>query len=684
MLTLLARIAAHPAEDDLSAIAKVVARVRPASATDTVAATTNLRRLIQLLRDNPIVASGLRHHLLYLLSTRRHTTLYTDTGILPSDGFFTELFRRLSFRILPPALDPLYLSDCLEQILSVDTDYVWMRAVDPADWLALFDVVANSDPNASADVAERQTAHQEILEAIQTLSYRISAMGLEPTLVRIHPDLENFESPFMVQNVEVHGLLQGALGRQNDHLLEVDDAAHLLVMLGQCDDVVAKIRRKSLQVGTSVSLTYLLIRLNQSVDRLRRLLSLVDLAPSLAGTTWSDERRQTALALALDLVQAHNQKYALRALFADNLDLLARNVTENASQTGEHYIAEDRRESLSMLRSSAGAGVVVGFMALLKILAGALQRAPLFEAFLYSTNYAFGFMLIHLLHFTVATKQPAMTAARIAASVSSKDSRTIDVDGLVALMVSVIRTQFTAVCGNLLTAFPTALLIAMAWLQMSGHHLVSPEKARHMLHDIDPFSSLAIFQAAIAGVCLFLAGLISGYFDNRAVYTRLAQRILRLHSWQQLLGADRHPRFAHYLEKNLGGLMGNFFFGILLGSIGTLGDLLGLPIDIRHITFSAANFATAWVGLNFTISTPVFLTCVMGVLCIGVTNLLVSFGLALVVALRSRRVRFKKGLLLLNSLLFWFLRRPQDFFIAPKLQPVTVDEVESTILRGGG
>ena len=684
MLTLLARIAANPADDDVNAIADVVARIRPASANDTATAVNHLRRLIQLLQDNPVVAAGLRHHLLHLLSTRRHTTLYTDTGIVPSDGFFTELFRRLSFRILPPALDPLYLSDCLEQILSVDTDYVWMRAVDSADWLALFDVVANSDPSASSDVAERQTARQEILEAIQTLSYRISAMGLEPSLVRIHPDLENFESPFMVQNVEVHRFLEGALHRLTDHSVEVDDAAHLLVMLDQCDDVVARIRRKSLQVGTSVSLTYLLVRLNQSIDRLRRLLSLVDLAPSAHGQAWTEERRHTALALVLDLVQAHNQKYALRTLFADNLDLLARNVTENASQTGEHYIAEDRQESLAMLRSAAGAGVVVGFMALLKILAGALQRAPLVEAFLYSANYAFGFMLIHLLHFTVATKQPAMTAARIAVGVSSKDSRTIDVEGLTGLMVSVLRTQFTAVCGNLLTAFPTALLIALAWLQFSGHHVVSPDKARHMLHDIDPFTSLAIFQAAIAGVCLFLAGLISGYFDNRAVYTRLAQRIMRLRSWQRCLSPDRHRRFAHYLEKNLGGLMGNFFFGILLGSIGTLGDLMGLPIDIRHITFSATNLATAWVGLDFHIAVPVFLTSAFGVLCIGITNLLVSFGLALLVALRSRRVRFKRGALLLKSLLFWLLRRPQDFFIAPKTLSMPMHDIEPDVSRGAG
>ena len=107
----------------------------------------------------------------------------------------------------------------------------------------------------------------------------------------------------------------------------------------------------------------------------------------------------------------------------DNIDLLARNVTENASRTGEHYIAEARSDLRGMFASSAGAGVIIGFMALIKILLSYLQRAPLIEALLFSMNYSLGFMLIHVLHFTIATKQPAMTAARIAAGLPTARRR---------------------------------------------------------------------------------------------------------------------------------------------------------------------------------------------------------------------------------------------------------------------
>jgi site-specific recombinase len=327
-----------------------------------------------------------------------------------------------------------------------------------------------------------------------------------------------------------------------------------------------------------------------------------------------------------------------------------------------------------MFLSSAGAGLIIGFMAMLKILTSYLRAAPLAEAFLYSLNYSLGFMLIHILHFTIATKQPAMTASRIAAGLQSKDGRHIDLDSMAELIVKVVRTQFVAVLGNLATAIPMAYLVAVAYAALMGHHLVSPDKARHLLHDIDPLASLALLQAMIAGVCLFLAGLISGYYDNKAVYTRMAQRVLQLRGLGRLLGPARQHRLAHYVEDNLGGLMGNFYFGLMLGTLGTLGELLGLPIDIRHITFSAANFAISFAGLDNQMSWQLALTSIAGILSIGSMNLLVSFSLALWVALRSRQVRFKHGLLLLAMLARRFWSGPLDFFIAPKSIAQTIEE----------
>jgi site-specific recombinase len=61
-------------------------------------------------------------------------------------------------------------------------------------------------------------------------------------------------------------------------------------------------------------------------------------------------------------------------------------------------------------------------------------------------NYSLGFMLVHVLHFTIATKQPAMTAARIAATLHESDQkgsrhRQADVDSMADLVNKVFRTQ---------------------------------------------------------------------------------------------------------------------------------------------------------------------------------------------------------------------------------------------------
>jgi len=242
----------------------------------------------------------------------------------------------------------------------------------------------------------------------------------------------------------------------------------------------------------------------------------------------------------------------------------------------------------------------------------------------------------------------------------------IGIDSLVELIVKVIRTQFVAVLGNIIIAFPMAYLIAWGYFYLHGQHLVTPEKAEHLLHDIDPFHSLALFYAAIAGVCLFLSGLISGYYDNKAVYAHIPARIAQLRWLRWLLGETRLRKLAGYIENNLGGLMGNFYFGILLGSMGTLGFLLGLPIDIRHITFSAAGFAISLVGLEHYITWQTAVIAALGVLSIGAVNLLVSFSLALFVALRARQVRFTQWPTLLKVLLTRFFAGPLDFFVPPK------------------
>jgi site-specific recombinase len=726
MLSTLERI--DPNSDNIDLLVELVCHLRPRQrwvwqTVDDPA--QSVRTLTQLLKGNPDQAWALRRYITTLLEKRRHTSLYSDIGILSNDGFVTELKSRITYRFLPPALEDLYLSDALDQVLYRQDDYEWIRAVPDTDWMALFHVIESAPVPADANPGRaRVVTLKGLLDAIRTLSCRVCALGLEPRLVHSYSQIENFDSPFLMQNIEVNRYLDEYARYLNGDIPRPDDARHLLVMLDQCEDVVLKIRRLALSSGTSIALTYLLVALQQSIDRLQKLLFLVDVPEVATDTDTADSetatqgvlsamaagtpqlpsaaasavtptpqgnvavvadqpplvltaRERAVIELAEELIEAHNTKYQVTNLVRDNVDLLARNVTENASRTGEHYIAEDRKGLRKMLWSSSGAGFIVGFMALLKILLGYLHSPPLVQAFLFSMNYSFGFVLIHMLHFTVATKQPAMTAQRIAASLHrSATGRGLDVDRLAELVNKVFRTQMVAVLGNVLVAFPVAWAIAESVRWYRGEHLVDPIKALHLLNEIDPVNSPALFYAAVAGVWLFVAGLVSGYYDNKALYTRMGQRVQQLRGLRTLLGPARLARLGAYVENNLGGLMGNFFFGILLGTTGTVGFLLGLPIDIRHITFSAANFATALVALDYQMTLPQILNATAGVLMIGTVNLLVSFGLALWVALRARKIRFKRGILLVQALGRRFAYSPVEFFLGPKHRQLAPPDAE--------
>ena len=105
MLQILEKISAAPVGSEIDHVIALVNGLRPQKSEAPELAITNVRTLTHLLQQHPHHAATLRHHLLHLLSVRRQTSLYTDIGILSNDGFFSELHRRLAYRVLPPALD---------------------------------------------------------------------------------------------------------------------------------------------------------------------------------------------------------------------------------------------------------------------------------------------------------------------------------------------------------------------------------------------------------------------------------------------------------------------------------------------------------------------------------------------------------------------------------------------------
>jgi site-specific recombinase len=152
--------------------------------------------------------------------------------------------------------------------------------------------------------------------------------------------------------------------------------------------------------------------------------------------------------------------------------------------------------------------------------------------------------------------------------------------------------------------------------------------------------------------------LISGYYDNLAAFERIRERIEHTRWLRGLLGEARLVRFAVYMDNNLGALAGNFFLGIMLALVGTIGFLTGLPIDVRHVTLSSANFGLAVAVLDFAVGGIVVAKCLIGIALIGFINLTISFALALWIALRARDVGFSQTRMLATML---FMRLKADW-----------------------
>ncbi|AYH42337.1 site-specific recombinase [Azoarcus sp. DN11] len=655
----------NPEYDELAQWKALIGHLRPPRANDTAGAETRLLRLIDMLKSRPALRQRLSDAFRRMFRERKQVSLYASSGLLPSTGFFSETARRISGRLLPDYIDTAYMKDVLAVLFWRPDDEVWVNAVSDELWCELIcTVLGNETPVSEIDGRELPGAIAEILEALRVLSYHASAIGLDPEFIRIDPDLEEHESVFLAQNAELVAYIRHYAQWWATSSTLVEDEKHVQVMLDQCDEVLQRIRRRAAKLGTSLTLTFKLERLQQHLRRMGRLVHL------LAGLR---KRRMLAdvapqiVALFKELVRAECRKHRLSDYLGKNVELLSRRMTESASKTGEHYITATRREYFGILGSAALGGFIIALMAAFKLVLAKQGNAPLTAALTFCLNYGIGFVIIHVIGGTVATKQPAMTANAIAASIGETRGKTRDLDNLVELIARTIRSQLAAIVGNIGIAIPVATVLGVIVHATTGAHFVSPEKARVLLDEIDPVGG-AVFFAALAGVCLFLSGLISGYYDNLCAYGRIPDRLLQLRWPRLLLGARRMERIAAYVENNLGVLAGNFFFGFLLGGVTALGVLLGLPLDIRHIAFSSAYVGYASVGLDFALGWKAAALAAGGIALIGLTNLAVSFSLTLYVAMRARRITFAQGRTLVWMTLRRFLARPQDFFFPPRNQ----------------
>lgn len=614
----------------------------PGAQEPETALEARTRLLMTCIDELPGFAQRLRDTGARALANTSATHLFTDTGIPTHAAFWREVLDRSSRGLLPPPPVGRELSRLVGRLFSSEERAEWLLHMPHATRRKLTHALGLAEAAARA-------LEPGIRDAQTLLATRIATHGVSDDLRRRLPALTLEASPFLALPAQVAELQRG-----ETQLARVDKtitAAHA---------ALNEVTRSLDDTGISIDLVFRLELVHSLLTRLSQLLSL--------SFALEEAKELAQVQLERELIMGTVNDRSLRALVSSSTRLLARRVVERAGTSGEHYVTRTRTEQREMLHAAVGGGAITAMMVLLKFFIGHAHAPPLFDALLIGGNYALGFVAMQLLHFALATKQPAMTAATIAGAIEAqRGEERPELSGLVDLIARASRTQFAALVGNVLAAAPFSLAVALVFRTVTGHDVLSPEYAAKTIQAHHPLFSATIFSAAMTGVWLWASSLLAGAAENYFVLRELPGAFATSRTLRKTLGTARAAKLSRFLTTNIQGFGGNVGFGLLLGFMPLLFHLVGIPLEVRHVTFVTGQLTYAVVaeGLSALARNEVLLA-LLSVPLVGALNFSVSFAFALFVALRARGLGLRGQLALARAVGKRFVTRPLEFFLAPK------------------
>ena len=624
------------------------------SSDSVPASVARMQLFVVALENDPDMRQRLCDWWRTLADTVDITPLLADFGFAPRTGMFNELAERIRCQLLPTTPETLEASELFTLALPSAFDAQWLVGL-PEELLDR--LVALFTP----EDASRTRWQKTLLDAITYCAGQILSTGFAPELRLRMSDAAREAQPFhaLIRDVEslrievLHSL------RTTDRLEET--AQRLRSRLDSCRSAAASVYSHFEDNGISVGLVFRLRQLRTRILRVRELLECV-LSPN---------PHVSAARLLSHLVQVGQERRSIRALLSTNSSLLAAKVAERSAETGEHYITRTRSEYLAMVRNAAGGGAVMAFTTLAKFGLYALALSAFWGGLLAGINYALSFVLIQLLHFTVATKQPAMTAPALAAKLKDLQGEG-GIEAFVDKVTHLVRSQVAAVLGNVLVVCPAALGLALLWERMAGSPVLEPVQALQVFDSLHLLGPSLLF-AAFTGVLLFASSIIAGWAENWFVLHRLDSALQYNPRITRLLGARRAARWAHFLRDNLSGLAANISLGLMLGLTPAFASFFGLGLDVRHVTLAAGQLGIAAAGLGQdVVHQSALWWAVASIPLIGALNVGISFWLAFLLALRAHNVTVAERTRIYAGLRARLRRAPLEFFL-PMGAPVVPD-----------
>lgn len=622
----------------------------------------SLLELIGYLQENPEQCKILGAYIKDLLSGRQFGRMISEVGILQDSSFFYELNRRFLAKILPFQPEKDTLQYILNQVFYLQTDYLWIERIDRKEFRLLFELLGFHDLFAQEE--HQHNSLTQLCEAIGLITQRMSGRTLESDIIHMVPEYSYLESPFLSFEREFDSMREPIL--QGEPLNEENlNYKQLMVLFHQCQDFVQQAYKNTSKYGITMRVNQGLLRLNQQLSRVKTLIELLVVSSK-------KDKIDNTICMALKLIEYNCYKNNIRTFIKESTQTVTYEITQFNASTGEKYITDTPKEYLKMLRASLGAGFIVGFLCIFKALLHEVHASAFGHAFLYSMNYAFGFILIYLTGSALATKQPSMTAttlARVVEEGMKKQCKEEEKHSEFAMFFARLwRSQFIAFVGNVIMAFAVALLLVWGAERLWGMNIVAHSWDK-LLTDASPIHSKLILHAAIAGVFLFISGIIAGNVSNKQKHNQFAYRIEEHPILKRALGVKRTKKLAAWLDHKRPGILSNFWFGVFMGSTASIGTFFDLDLDIRHITFVSGNIAMGLYGAAFHLVWSMWIWIFVGLVIVGFINFIVSFGLSLWVAFRSRNIPDSEIFALIKAVWRHFKKAPMSF-VLPKRSSV--------------
>jgi len=623
----------------------------PAAAGATPRPVLRLRQMLQVLDSHPQHRDAVQGLLQAFWREIDFAALFAEFGFSPRLSLRSALWQRVQARLLPATPDTRDLA-ALFPLLFEDADQDWLGALDATTLDAAAHLLCPEGGSSHW--------HDGLLEALNHLVSAVRAAGFAAPL-RLRMDAALLADNPFGQLARSADELAAALTAE-DSALAAQQANVLRALLDACRRAAASIAGHLEEHGVSVDIVFEADQLHARTQRIEELLDAL-LAPS----------PPEALRLLIGMVRVQAGTRSVRALLARHYSLLARQVAERSAATGERYITRDRAEYRDMLARAAGGGAVLAGTTLLKYGLLALGLSAFWGGVAASANYTLSFIAIGLLHFTLATKLPAMTAPALAAKLAPADAEAARSDGdgarieaFVDEVAHLIRSQAAGIAGNLALCAP--LVLGLQWLgtQVLGAPPVGRQEAEHILASLTLLGPTPLF-AAFTGVLLFASSLMAGWAENWFVFQRLDSAIAWNPRIVARLGAARARRWSRWWRANISGLAASVSLGLMLGLLPPVLGFVGVGLDVRHVTLSTGQLAAALgaIGLPL-LAEPTFWWCVAGIAAIGVLNVGVSFWLAFKVALRSRGIAVRERYALRAAIRRRLWHAPQSFLWPPR------------------